>query len=129
MLGQALAQPGDELLPAKEEGPLLVAESAQALEGAAFVVGGWLLAQRQGVEAEVQHLQAEAVDLGQSLRALGLCFRAQGRRVRRQQPAQRICLLPEWFQQDRRPHRQQSFQPRQTILDLRRRSAPGPGRR
>ena len=76
--GQPLAQPGDELLPAKEEGPLLVAESGQALEGAACVVGGRLLAQRQGVEAEVQRLDAEAVDLGQGLCAFWPCVPRSG---------------------------------------------------
>ena len=57
VLGQPLSQPGNELLPAKEEGPLLVTEGGQTLEGAACIVGGRLLAQRQGVEAQVQRFR------------------------------------------------------------------------
>ncbi len=71
LAAQPAGQPRGQRFTAEEKAAVLRPEGRQTAERAAVVVRRRRLAKCQGAEVQVQHLQAQRVQIGQGLAALG----------------------------------------------------------
>ena len=95
VVGKPLLQPFHQFLAPKEELPVVPAKRIQAAERTTRVVGGRILPQGQGVEADIQSFLAEVADRVEGVVAFLTQFFAQGFSLRLQCPPQRRCVFLE----------------------------------